>query len=357
MAIGVMPPSLRIFEAIGLAAPLIQAGCAVRTAVVHDPDSTLGVVDFSSLPAPFPFILSLPQDDLMQLLATHLAAWPAVTLLDGCEATAVRQGPGSVTVDVRDLRDGTRRALGAAFAVACDGHDSAVRRLLGIPAAGKRYPVSFVMGDFPETTPWGSEAHLFFTPAGSLEAFPLPGGRRRWIALADGPERDGAALAGRTGAITGFRLRLEDEIWHSAFTPERRLARAFFRNRVVLCGDAAHIMSPIGGQGMNTGFADAWVLARVLRRLLATGESPEPSFARYQAERCRAFRIAANRAGAGMWLGTRTGRVPSALRACLIRHVLLGFPLSRQLPRRFAMLTPALGRHLRPDRADPDGRP
>ena len=98
-------------------------------------------------------------------------------------------------------------------------------------------------------------------------------------------------------------------------------------------------MSPIGGQGMNIGFADAWHLAAIMRRLFQTREPHAPLFARYETDRRRAYRIAANRAGRGMWLGTRTGRIPSALRACIIRHALLRFPLSRHLPRYFAMLT------------------
>ncbi|MEI6211948.1 MAG: NAD(P)/FAD-dependent oxidoreductase [bacterium] len=339
MAIGVMPPSLQMFEAIGLAAPMIQTGCQVTRAVVHDQDAILGALDLSTLPPPYSFVLSIPQGELMRLLRERLADYPSVQILDGHEVSAVDQTADAITVHAIHTDTGGRAEIIAAFAAACDGNKSRMRALLGIARAGDLYPVSFIMGDFPETTTWTHEAHLFFTPEGSVESFPLPGPRRRWIVRASGTERDTNTMVQRIHAIAGVRLDPAQEVWHSSFTPERQLAATFFSGRAVLCGDAAHVMSPIGGQGMNTGLADVWMLANILKGLLQTQVPHEPLFARYAAKRRVAFTVAANRAARGMWLGTRTGRIASALRALVLRYVLLGSPLARFLPRHFAMLT------------------
>jgi 3-oxoacyl-[acyl-carrier-protein] synthase III len=137
MAIGIMPPSLRLFESIALAAPLVRAGCAVRSAVVHDQTSTLGCLDFTTLPAPFPFILSIPQGELMRLLRERLADYSSVRFMEGCEAIGLRQNTSSATVQVRDVRDGTCKEWTAAYVVACDGRNSTLRRVLGVPTTGK----------------------------------------------------------------------------------------------------------------------------------------------------------------------------------------------------------------------------
>jgi len=357
MAIGVMPPSLRLFESIALATPLVQAGCAVRSAVVHDEHSMLGRLDFSTLPAPFPFILSIPQGELMRLLRERLAECSSIRFMEGHEAIGIRQSVSSVTVQVRDVRDGTGKDWTAAYVVACDGHASPMRKILGVPTSGKQYPVSFVMGDFPDTTLWQSQAHLFFTPNGSVESFPLPHEQRRWIALTDRPNPDTNILAAQVRAITGCQLEVSAELWHSSFTPERLLAQAFFKDRVVLCGDAAHVMSPIGGQGMNTGFADAWQLAGLLRHLYKTQEAHAPLFARYECDRRHAFRIAANRAARSMWLGTRTGKIASAMRAFIIRHALSSSPLSRYLATYFSMLSIPIGQDQNPCPSTLDANP
>lgn len=214
-----------------------------------------------------------------------------------------------------------------------------MRSRIGIPLKGKSYTSSFVMADFPETTSWHGEARLFFTAAGSIESFPLPRARRRWVIQVDGVASTAADIVRRVEAVAGVSLEEGLAEGVTGFTPERRLCERYFKGRVVLCGDAAHVMSPIGGQGMNTGLADAWHLAGVLQRLCASGEPPERLLGRYEECRRRAFGIAANRAARGMGLGTLRGRLGSALRGGFVRRILFGPLLRDRLAPYFAMLT------------------
>ncbi|MCA1808714.1 MAG: FAD-dependent monooxygenase, partial [Lentisphaerae bacterium] len=296
MAIGLMPPSLRLFAQAGLSDALLAAGVQVQTAIVHDQHKPLGQLDFTGLPPPFPFILSLPQGKLMHILRDRLSERNAVHFAPGCQAIGVIPEQDGIRVQTRDMLTGRVSEHGARYVIGCDGHDSDLRRFLNIKISSKSYASEFVMGDFPDTTDWANAAHLFFTPTGSIESFPLPGKERRWVALAPHGARDTGALVRQVKNITGRQLPAHEEKWHSWFIPRRQLADRFYLGRAILCGDAAHVMSPIGGQGMNTGFADARHLAGILCQALRSGTDVAPLLAGYDYTRRRAFRIAANRA-------------------------------------------------------------
>lgn len=334
-AIGVTPPSLDIMRSIGLDGAFVSAGVRVDTAFVHDERGCLGRMYFGGLPGAYPFILSLPQAETVRMLREGLGRFGSVDYFEGDTVTDVKHGPDGV--EVIGERGGSRETWRASFAVGCDGVRSVVRRLIGVPQRRHSYGSSFLMGDFEDGSGLGAEAHLFFTPTGSVESFPLPGGLRRWIVQAKiGDEREGL-LVRRVRALSGYDLGDSVQVWESGFAPQRADCVRYSDGRVVLCGDAAHVMSPIGGQGMNVGFGDAVRLRSVLVGGIRDGAAIDAGMVGYERERRRAFVEAARKAEWGMWLGTRRGLVASRVRGAVIRYVMLRAPVAGRLRDAFGM--------------------
>lgn len=341
MAIGIAPPSLEIFRTAGLDTEFVHRGVCVRAANVHEAGRRVGRMTFAGLPSDFDFVLSIPQPTTVDILTRAALARPNIRLLAGTEFVAGRQTDQGVTVMARSVEQGGAIALQACYLVGCDGIGSAVREGAGLDVDQKTYPQRFAMADFAGQSGLGQECHLYFSATASVESFPLPGDRRRWIVLVPGddpPDRV-AYVVRQVRALTGHALSEESASNASVFGARWMLSRAYFRGRIALAGDAAHCMSSIGGQGMNTGFADAELLAATLAAILKNPAEQEAALALYQELRRRAFRVAARRAESGMWLGTKRGRVSSQLRRHFIRHVLFNRAVVGRLPPHFAMLT------------------
>ena len=340
MAIGLTPPSLRILHRLQLARAFIAAGVRVDHAVVHGDRGRLGELSFRGLPGAYPFILAIPQAETVRLLEARLGDWPAVELRRGTELVALHQEPAGVNATLRSVTTGRDEPVPCGWLAGCDGGDSRVREQTGIASTGSSYPQTFVMADFADASGLGGEAHLFFTREGSVESFPLPGGRRRWIVQTDRLQRPvPPGLINQTvRQRTGIDLADSRCSFESAFAVRHRLARRYQQGRVVLCGDAAHLMSPVGGQGMNVGFGDAAALAGILAASIRHGANAASSLADYSRQRKAVAKAATGRAARGMWLGTRQGRLAGLWREPLLR-LLLAPPLCHRLPPYFAMLT------------------
>lgn len=327
-SIGVHPPALERLQTLGLAAPLIEKGIPVHQGHAFSGGRRLGVLSFASLPEPFPFVLAVPQHHTESLLEAHFESMgepvvrPATLISFDQDPLGIRanletaDGAGSVT---------------ARWLIGCDGHRSGVREQLGIEWTGSAYADHFVMGDFPDATGFGNDAAIFLDGRGVIESFPLPGGIRRWVARIDQPSAESDVLPILTTAIrerTGHVVSEEESLMTSAFTAERREAERFLVGRVALAGDAAHVISPIGGQGMNLGWMDADLLCDLLR------QDPEPSaLPRYESERRRAFRRAARRSERNMWMG-RSG-LPWLRRQ--VARMMLSPMLAPRFARQFTM--------------------
>ena len=227
------------------------------------------------------------------------------------------------------------RVLRSRLVVGCDGMGSQVRKSAGFQFLGGEYPDRYVMGDFDDTSGLGTAACVFLGREGLVESFPLPGMIRRWVAReATGRQMcDAAELAEIIRRRTGHVVDASTASMFSPFRTYAFVAQPFARGRVLLAGDAGHVVSPIGGQGMNLGWMDVWDLVPELVAFLA-GQASFTKEVAFTKRRSRAYRIVRRRAELNMWMG-REGR-SSVVKQWLTR-LLLGTPLATYFAGRFTM--------------------
>jgi len=334
-AIGIHPPSLELLDALGLVDQFLARGLKVNGGVAVGTRRVLGRLTFESLEGPYRFALSLPQTETEQVLQQHLLAADPGSIRRGLTAVEVRQDGDGVTLVCADEDDQPIRLRGRLL-VGCDGKDSLVRQAAGISFEGAPYEDSFLMGDLSDNTEFGQYAHIFVTRDGLVESFPLPGGLRRWVVATAELVRDPTleAFVDIVRARTGHDLSGQPCQMLSPFGIQHFLAQSLRSGRLAIAGDAAHVMSPIGGQGMNTGWLNAWDLADTLASVTHLGEDHDAALARYHDLAHRRAALAIRRAG----LNTTLGRAASyaAVRNTLI-WLALHTPARRSLARMFTM--------------------
>ncbi len=352
-SIGVHPPSIELMAELRLAERLLARGVLVRRGRAFGENGPLGVVDFSACPGPHRYVLAVPQVETEGVLRAALEERAPGALELGV-FTSLEQDEAGVLVGFHgEAGPFVRRA---SVVVGCDGKRSAVRSALGIAFEGAPYPGRYAMADFPDETSLGDDAAIYLGRGGLVESFPLPNRSRRWVARCDedrgprpaevGPNATGRAGAGldalvdRVARRCGTRLDASRGMGASVFRAERWAAGSLAAGRVALAGDAAHVVSPIGGQGMNLGWLGARSLAQDLSEALRRGRPVARALESNGRERARVARAAARRAELNMWLG-RPGTVPWA-RDLLLRG-LLRRPLVGILSRVFTMRGLGLG--------------
>ena len=336
-AIGITPPSLEILRRIGLTGAFIERGVAVGVSEIHGRRMRLGRIDFTRLESDFRFVLSIPQHRTEFLLEEAILAHPSIRFLRGHHVTACSEEDGQVAVG-GNLAETGRFHFTGKYALACDGGKSTVREALGIPFDGAPNQYAFLMGDFEDTTGWGKQARFYFTARGPVESFPLPEGKRRYVIRTPFFMKDYDDAYLRTELLWRAGIDVEGvrRFWESGFNVHRFVARTFCKGRVFLCGDSAHLMSPVGGQNMNTGFADA-ELAAWLSKLLIGNRAPQHVVSRlYDRVRKRAVHAAFRRARFLMLAGAFGGFPGSAIRNVAI-FLLLHFPIRQFLVQSFSM--------------------
>lgn len=297
----IQPRTLEALAGFGVTEELVARGNPARHLLLHLSGRAVPVPLFDTgvEDTPHPFLLFLPQAETERVLAARLAARD-VTVERGTELAALeREGPhavcrlrrtgGAQSTGGTDGAGGAEEVVTARYVVGCDGAHSAVRSLVGIGFEGYAYPQTFLLADLAVDGLRPGTLNTFVTGDGVLFFLPL-GSPAPWRMIALGPPGapgDGVPLpllqriADRG---TGRRVVLRDPVWTAAFRVHNRGAARYRSGPCFLAGDAAHIHSPAGAQGMNTGVQDAlnlgWKLALVCR-----GAAPAALLDTYETER------------------------------------------------------------------------
>jgi len=270
--------TLQALESIDTTDPLMRRGVIVTHFTLRDRDDELLAVNFSELPTRHPYTLMVPESTAESVLTERLTAYGS-RVQRPVTAVALEQNDDGVTVEVWDgsrsrSASPSRRSIFARYVVGCDGMHSQIRSALQIPFVSSARTESFVMADVRML--WSlprSEVQLFFSPSGPLIVAPLPDDRYRVLATVErageSSERDDVQELLATRGPRASPARVRDVVSSASFQVDHRLATHYRSGRVFLAGDAAHVHSPAGGQGMNAGIQDALHLADKLSDVLA----------------------------------------------------------------------------------------
>ncbi len=265
--------TLELLDRAGCAGAFIDAGLKASGASISAQGRRLAHIDLAAIDSPHPYALMLPQSETERLLAQHLAGF-GITVERGVELADLTPGRDRVTARLRQP-DGREEDVACDWLVGCDGAHSTVRHRLGMDFAGSAEPSDWLLADLriagPAIVP--DEIGIFWHRDGVLAVFPITAGRVRVIADLGGAAPGAAPDLASVQAIVDRRgpagTVLSDPIWLAYFRINERMVDHYRVGRVFLAGDAAHIHSPAGGQGMNTGIQDAcnlaWKLALAVR--------------------------------------------------------------------------------------------
>lgn len=272
--------TLELFDDAGYAKDFIPAGMAAHGAQISTGKEIVARVTLDSLDSRFPYALLIAQSETERVLEEKLAS-RGVTVERTVELAGFAEEAGKVRITLKKA-DGGTETLSADWLVGCDGAHSTVRHTLGMEFAGSTLQSDWVLADghIAGIEP-KDRLHIYWHRDGILAFFPIVGDRFRVIAdlgqaqgeghRADPTVAEVQALLDRRGAPG---MKFSNPIWLAAFRINERKVKEYRRGRAFLAGDAAHIHSPAGGQGMNTGMQDAFNLAWKLAMVISGRAAP-----------------------------------------------------------------------------------
>jgi 2-polyprenyl-6-methoxyphenol hydroxylase-like FAD-dependent oxidoreductase len=268
-AFAVHARTLEQLDARGLAEQVVASGNTVDRLRIFGG----AAVELGSLPSRYPFVLVTPQYSVERVLEDR-AVRAGATIRRGVRVRDLAQDADGVTVDC-ESSDGERSQLRASYVVGTDGHHSAVRGALGLDFPGASVVRSVMLADVRMSDP--PEGLLTFNANGQGLFFVVPFGDGWFRIIGRDPDRelpddapvDMAEIVALAQRVVGTDYGMHDPRWMSRFHSDERQVRHYRVGRVFLAGDAAHVHSPAGGMGMNTGMQDSvnlsWKLVAVVR--------------------------------------------------------------------------------------------
>jgi 2-polyprenyl-6-methoxyphenol hydroxylase-like FAD-dependent oxidoreductase len=281
-ALGVHARTMEIYEQLELAKPALERGTIAGKVRMLESGKVVGEVDLSNMGAglsAYPFLLVLEQSENERLLYDYLkrhlkdVEWQS-------ELESFSQNASGVTAQVKK-KDGETGTIAGKYLVGCDGPRSPVRHGLGLSFEGSTFERLFYVADVQIDWKFSHDAlHVCIADHGLVAFFPMPG-EKRWRIVGDFPEGHDKDPSEILYEEIEARIKSEAELelditrvdWFSTYKVHTRHVEKFSSGRCFLAGDAAHIHTPAGGQGMNTGIQDAynlaWKLALVLRGVAA----------------------------------------------------------------------------------------
>jgi 2-polyprenyl-6-methoxyphenol hydroxylase-like FAD-dependent oxidoreductase len=294
-ALAIQPRTLELLSGLGISQRLVERGNDAVELQMHAGERvvSLRLFEIGLEDTAYPFLLFVSQAETEDVLSDHLAKG-GVPVERGVELVALARGAEEVACTLRHRQE-EGETVRARYLVGCDGAHSTVRDLAGIPFEGAAYPQTFALGDLDVNGGLDSDTvHAFLGPAGMLFFFPLDRPAPwRMIGMAPSAIASGREQAKLEASLDELQaivdtytdnVRLRDPVWLSYFRIHHRQAARYRSGRVLLAGDAAHVHSPAGAQGMNTGIQDSWNLGWKLA-LVDSGVAEKTLLDSYEAER------------------------------------------------------------------------